>query len=399
MKRLLAWIVLAGVAWPASGDDLTGLIRQRLSLMDEVAAWKWHNAQPVEDSAREARVLEEATAAALSHGLEVETTRSFFRTQIDAARDIQQYWFRYWKKHPPPESGPDLLTQIRPELLRLGAEILRSLAASRIPDGSSFQQALLMPGLGERRIEELYSRLQAIHRYENLLEQVMQSGVLRVGTTGDYAPFSFRTGETGEYTGIDIEMASDLAHSLGARLRLVSTSWPDLVSDLTARRYDIAMSGVSRTLERQRVGYFSQAYHEGGKTPVSRCELTGRFDSLEKIDHPGVRVIVNPGGTNERFVRSRIHRAQIVLHPDNRTIFEQLVSGRADVMITDRIEVQLQTRRHTELCAAMPGENLTFQEKGYLMQRDEPFREFVNLWLQTRIRDGTVRALFDQFLE
>lgn len=231
---------------------------------------------------------------------------------------------------------------------------------------------------------------------DTILDRILARGELRVGTTGDYAPFSVSTtatpdGEPG-FRGFDIEMARSLARSLDVELRLVATSWPTLMADLAADRFDIGMSGISRTLARARVAYFSTPYHQGGKTPIARCEDAGRFRDFESIDQVGVRVVVNPGGTNEAFVRSRLRHASLRVHPDNRTIFREIAEHRADVMFTDEIEVALQSARDDRLCPALPGTLLTHAEKAYLMPRDEALRQYVNLWLAQLAADEALAA-------
>ena len=132
-------------------------------------------------------------------------------------------------------------------------------------------------------------------------------------------------------------------------------------ADLAADRFDIGMSGISRTLQRQCRAMFSDSYSLGGNAPSGRCENAGSLGTLEAIDQPGVRVIVNPGGTNEKFARQHIKKAQLMVHPDNTTVFQELLTGRADVMITDTIEVRVRVRvrvraaLHPHLCATMPG--------------------------------------------
>ena len=159
------------------------------------------------------------------------------------------------------------------------------------------------------------------------------------------------------------------------------------------------MSGVSRTIVRARVGYFSAPYHTGGKTPISRCEDVVRFDTLSKIDRPGVTLVVNPGGTNEQFLDRHIRRANKKLHDDNRTIFDVIVRGEADLMITDAIEVALKSDEYADLCPAMPGELLTYQEKGYFMPKEESLRHVVDMWLAQRQGDGTLARVFAAHLE
>src|SRR2546428_3019076 len=89
------------------------------------------------------------------------------------------------------------------------------------------------------------------------LDDILARGVLRVGTTGDYKPFSYRPAKDAEFVGLDIELAGELARTMGVKLQLVPTSWPTLMKDFGDDRFDLAIGGVSVTLERQKKGVFS----------------------------------------------------------------------------------------------------------------------------------------------
>jgi len=108
---------------------------------------------------------------------------------------------------------------------------------------------------------------------------------------------------------------------------------------------------------------------------------------------------VNPGGTNEKFVAEHIKQAQIRVHDNNRTIFDEIIKGRADVMITDAIEVAVQAGAHSALCATMPGKTLSFQEKGFLLPRDLIWQQFVNAWLTQRQGEGYLAEVFNRHLK
>ena len=380
----------------AGGEGFYELIGKRLELMTAVAAHKWRHRQPIEDLQREALVIDQAVADALRYGFTVGSSRAFFAAQIEAAKEIQRHWFEVWQSAPGPPSAPDLEREVRPELLRLGSEILAA-AARRGREFVSPQMpaALDVAGLSEPTKGALLAVARGLERYPHRLRQILDSGVLRVGTTGDYAPFSHRGDGDAEFEGIDIDLARDLAEALGVTVKFVPTSWPTLLDDLLGGEYDIGMSGISRTLGRQQHGYLSQPYFVGGKTPIARCDRAAGFASLAAIDRAGVRVVVNPGGTNEQFVDANIRRADKVMHQDNRTIFRLLIAGEADVMITDRVEVGLQTALHPQLCATMSG-NLNYQEKAYLLPQDEVWRSFVDTWLALAVGSGTVAAVFRQ---
>lgn len=231
------------------------------------------------------------------------------------------------------------------------------------------------------------------------LDAVPRRGVLRVCTTGDYRPFSYRDPRTGTYRGVDIDMARDLAKSLDARPRYVTTTWARLVGDLSAGRCDIAMGGVSVTLARARSVYFSAPTRTDGKTPLVRCKDKEKYATLRQIDRPGTRVIVNPGGTNEEFARSHLKHAALTVHRDNTTIFDEIIAGRADVMMTDASETRYQARIHPELCSLHPDKPFTFSEKAYALPRgDNEFKAYVDQWVHLATHDGTYRKYEDAWM-
>jgi cyclohexadienyl dehydratase len=159
------------------------------------------------------------------------------------------------------------------------------------------------------------------------LEEIVKRGALRVGLTGDYAPFSKFDPATSTFRGFDVDMAADLGKALGVRVEYVRTAWPQLSRDFEADRFDVAMGGISITPERESKGSFSAPVMQEGKTPIARCKDLGKFETLADIDRPGTRVIVNPGGTNERFTRANIKSAEIKVYPDNVTILTKSRGG------------------------------------------------------------------------
>ncbi|KAA0576047.1 transporter substrate-binding domain-containing protein [Azospirillum sp. Sh1] len=231
------------------------------------------------------------------------------------------------------------------------------------------------------------------------LDSVLSAGTLRVGTTGDYKPFTYLNPQTQKFEGMDIDLAEAMGKALGVKVEFVKTTWGNLLPDLLADKYDIAVGGVSVTLERQKKALFSDALMRDGKTPITRCENKDRFQTVADIDKPGVRLIVNPGGTNEKFARANIHTAQIEVHPDNVTIFDQIVAGKADLMITDAVETRLQQKLHPELCAVHPDKPFDFSEKAFLLPRDIVLKLWIDQWLRRAVATGEYQAVFDRWLK
>jgi cyclohexadienyl dehydratase len=232
------------------------------------------------------------------------------------------------------------------------------------------------------------------------LDDIVSRGKIRVGTTGDYRPFTFLNKDTGKYEGYDIDVAQALGKAMGVEVEFVATKWPDLAKDFAADKFDIAMGGVSITLARQKIGFFSTPIMREGKTPIARCADKDKFATVKDIDQPATKVIVNPGGTNEAFARGNFKAADIRVHNDNVTIFEEIATGKADVMVTDASETLFQQKLHPGvLCAIHPDAPFNFAEKAYWMQRDVALKDFVNQWLHIATETSEIKAIYAKWFE
>jgi len=422
MRCVLLLVILLPLSFVAKAEippaqvTLLQLINQRLDHMKAVAAYKWHNKLAVEDLDREKLVISKAVQLAESSGLDGESSRAFYIAQIQAAKNIQSAWLNTWQQGsaPLPRSDYDLTNEIRPLLLQLGDQIISQIALLLSEQDLHFQAGDQQPfrilstdKLTPSDKQKLLDALRQIHlscpktpcnsRQVSPLITIRSAGVLRVGTTGDYAPFSYFVNEVP--TGVDIDLAKELASSLGVEIQFVKTSWPSLMADLESKKYDIGMSGISWSLRRNSVAFFSIPYHQGGKAAITRCADVTKYDDLAKIDQPGIRVIVNPGGTNQKFVNEHIKKANIQVYDDNTRIFNEIIAGDADVMITDLIEVRLQSSRHPELCGSMKNRTLSHLEKAFLLPQDLLWKRYIDAWLFQQKQNGALSKAFDRHVK
>ncbi len=227
----------------------------------------------------------------------------------------------------------------------------------------------------------------AVAADDSRLDAIQKSGVLRVCTPGDYKPFSLAKPD-GSFEGLDIDIAQAMAKSLGVRAEIVKTSWQKLMDDFI-EKCDVAVGGISVTTDRAKRAFFSDAYMVNGKTAIARCEKAAGFQTVADIDKPGVTVIENPGGSNERFARANFKQAKIVIFEDNTKIFDELVAGRADVMISESLETITQQKLHPELCAIHPDKPLQYGEMAYLLPRgDAAWKAWVDTWFHLAKASG-----------
>jgi cyclohexadienyl dehydratase len=90
---------------------------------------------------------------------------------------------------------------------------------------------------------------------ESRLDAVQKSGTLRVCTPGDHRPFSVARGDG--YERIDVDLVDATATAPGVRVQFVKAPWAKLMDTFVEQR-DIAVGGISVTLDRQKRAFFTE---------------------------------------------------------------------------------------------------------------------------------------------
>ncbi|HZG83218.1 MAG TPA: transporter substrate-binding domain-containing protein, partial [Brevibacillus sp.] len=208
-------------------------------------------------------------------------------------------------------------------------------------------------------------------KFESRLDAIIARGYILVGTTGDYKPFTYLNPKTNEYEGYDIDAMKEFAKSLGVEVRFVQTSWSTMMNDLLADKFDIAVGGVTRNTDREKTAHMGDPYIQFGKAPLIRAEDKDKYKSIEDINKPSVRIGVNPGGTNEKFVREHLTDATVTVVENNLDIPGLVANGTYDVMITDTIEAMVYSKADSRLYAALTDKPFTKSEKAYMIPRGD----------------------------
>ena len=232
------------------------------------------------------------------------------------------------------------------------------------------------------------------------IERIERRGKILIGTTGDYRPLSFCEPETGEYWGFGIEMAREMAAELGVGIEFVKTSWPTLTADVLAdpQIFDLAIGGITITDARRETMLMSDGYLANGKTILCRKSEADRFQSLADLDKPEVRVMVNPGGLNEKFANENLTHATIIVHQKNEEIPTLVAEGKADVMITEITEAPYYVQADSRLAAPLLNEPFTHGEIGVLMRKGkDDLLLMVNNLIRKMKSDGSLRRLHEKY--
>ena len=222
---------------------------------------------------------------------------------------------------------------------------------------------------------------------QSALNEILDTGVLKVGTTGDWNPMSVRDPATNSYKGFDIDVMTELAKDLGVEVEFVPTDWKTLVNGVVAAKYHMTGS-TSISPPRMKVAGFSESYLSVEIFPFTMPELADKFDGYDSINQPGITVATTLGTTFEALVREWFPNAEIKVVEAPARGFQEVLAGRADVFITSNIEGSTLTEKHGVVRVPGTAPRAPTPIAMLLPQGDQVWINYVNNWVKVKQAKG-----------
>lgn len=222
---------------------------------------------------------------------------------------------------------------------------------------------------------------------------VQASGVLRVGTEGTYAPFSYHDPATGGLSGYDVDVAKAVGDKLGVQVEFVETPWDSIFAALGANRFDVVANQVTINPERQAKYDMSEPYAIGEGVIVTRADDT----TITSLADMTGKVAAETATSNWAQV-ARDAGARVEVVEGFTQAIKLLNQGRVDATINDSLAVYAylaETGDTSVKIAATTGQK---SEQGFAARKDSGLLPDVNKALDELREDGTLAAISQRYL-
>lgn len=245
----------------------------------------------------------------------------------------------------------------------------------------------------------LAAGMPASAQQKSLLHEILERGVLRVGTTGTYFPFSIRDAGTNSYKGYDIEVAEQLGKDLGVKVEFVLTTWPAIVAGLVAGKYDIGASGITMTLDRMKSVAFADSYVQPAVVPIIRKTDLEKYKTWKDLDQEGVTIAVLLGTSSEKTAKAKFTKAKIISIEPPAQDFQEVMANRADAGINDNLSYARVVSQNPNLAMLDAGHPIEGSFDGIMtVQGDQVWLNWLNAWIKIRKADGFFDRLYQKWI-
>lgn len=227
----------------------------------------------------------------------------------------------------------------------------------------------------------------------SVLKEVLSSGVLKVGTTGDWNPMTMKDVATNSYTGYDIDVMKELAKDLGVKVEFVPAEWKTLVSGVTAGKYHMTGSASVSPARAKATGY-SISYFSLATVPLTLKKNAGKFKDWADLDKADVTVAATLGTTQEKQVKQYFPNAQHKIVEAPARDFQEVLAGRADAHITSNVEAHKLVDKYSQMMIVPVSAPKSPTPIAMLLpQGDQVWINYINTWISLKKERGFFRKL------
>ncbi|WP_138495119.1 substrate-binding periplasmic protein [Paenibacillus pinistramenti] len=232
---------------------------------------------------------------------------------------------------------------------------------------------------------------------DNLLNQIKQAGVMKVGLMGTYAPYNFLNDDK-EIDGFDADIAKEIGKRLGVEVEFAAQEFSGLIPSLQAGKIDAIISQVTITDERKQQIDFSQPYITN-EVKVIVKEDNNSITKLE--DFKGKNIGVGLGTNDESYLRNevlpKVGNFTIKTYDDVITSLQDLNAGRIDATINNMYALKPIVDKNGFKIKAV-GEAIKSDQAGVAVRKDNPeFLAAIDQALTDMKSDGTYNTIFKKW--
>jgi polar amino acid transport system substrate-binding protein len=220
------------------------------------------------------------------------------------------------------------------------------------------------------------------------LSEIQKRGKLRVGMEPGYMPFEL-TNQKGEIIGFDVDMAKAMAAAMKVELELVSTAWDGIIPALLTDKFDVIMSGMTLTQERNLKVNFADPYILIGQSVLLKKDLAATVKSYKDLNNAKFTIASKLGTTGEQATKKMIPNAKYISYETEQEGVIELVNGKIDAFIYDLPFNAIAVNQKGQGKIVHLSEPFTKEPLAWAIRKGDPdFLNWLNNFMQQLKYDG-----------
>lgn len=234
---------------------------------------------------------------------------------------------------------------------------------------------------------------------KSTLETILQRGELLVGLEAGYMPFEMAD-KSGELVGFDIDVAKEMAKAMGVKVAFVNTAWDGIIPALVTEKFDIIISGMTVTQERNLKINFADPYIVIGQTILLNKKHEGKVTSYKDLNDSQYTVTSKLGTTGEQAIKRLMPKANYKSFEVQAEAALEVVNGNADAFVYDLPICVTFMAQHGADKLVFLDEPFTYEPLAWAVRKGDPdFLNWLNNFLRQLKNDGRYDRIYNRWIK
>ncbi len=234
---------------------------------------------------------------------------------------------------------------------------------------------------------------------KSTLEEIVKRGELRVGFEAGYLPFEMAD-KKGRFIGFDIDVAKEMAKAMKVKFVPINTAWDGIIPALITKKFDIIMSGMTITQERNLKINFADPYIIVGQTILLNKKHEGIVKSYKDLNDPKFVVTSKLGTTGEQAIKRMIPKATYKSFEVESEAALEVLTGKADATIYDLPFCAVFMAQQGAGKLIFLDEPFTFEPLAWAVRKGDPdFLNWLNNFLRQIKNDGRYERIYNKWIK
>ena len=228
---------------------------------------------------------------------------------------------------------------------------------------------------------------------ESVIEAIKERGALKIGLSL-FKPWSMRD-LNGDLIGFELDVGRQLAEDMGVEVEFIPTSWDGIIPALVAGNFDVIISGMTVTPQRNLTVNFSMPYAYSGMTILANTAMTEGF-ALEDYNSEDITFAARRGATPATVIAEMFPKATLLLFDEDGAATQEVLNGNAHATMASEPGPSDDARDNPETLSVPFNQAFQAGGEGFAMRKGDPDAlAFFNSWITWRTNTGWLKERHD----
>lgn len=233
---------------------------------------------------------------------------------------------------------------------------------------------------------------------QSVIEEIKQRGTMRVGIS-TFVPWAMRD-KAGELIGFEVDIAKKIAEDMGVEVEFVPTAWSGIIPSLLAKKFDVIISGMTITPERNLTVNFSNTLVHTEQQMAANIAMAGDFKEREDFNKAEITITCRRGATSCIAAQRNFPQAQLRQFEDDAQAFQEVVNGNAHAMISSAPKPRFWTDANPDKIFLPFETELARESEGIVVRKgDYDAINFFNNWIVINENNGWIKDRQDYWFK